>query len=113
MPVPVRVLTAKIAKDGIPVIAKHVQARYRPRERGFHERVYLWDEGGLSIGGSPTTFGQGHVRMTRIRPSEAAIWRAGFEAFGTRLFSRGPKTNCHELIFALSTSRRRCSACVP
>ena len=69
------------------MIAKHVQARYRPRERGFHERVYLWDEGGLSIGGSPTTFGQGHVRMTRIRPSEAAIWRQGLRPFGTRLFS--------------------------
>ncbi len=92
VPVPVRVLTAKIAKDGIPVIAKHVQARYRPRERGFHERVYLWDEGGLSIGGSPTTFGQGHVRMTRIRPSEAAIWRAGFEAFwDSPLFSEVPR----------------------
>lgn len=50
--VPVRVLTAKIAPpaDGLPVIAAHVEARHRPKAP-LHERVYLWDAGGLSVGG--------------------------------------------------------------
>jgi len=80
VPVPVRVLTGKIAKDEIPWIAPHVQARYRSSGKRIHERVYLWEGGGLSVGGSPSTFGNGPVRMTRIRPSEAEIWRTEFEA---------------------------------
>lgn len=89
--VPTRVLTAKIA-DEVPVIAPHVQARYRPKDRRSHERVYLWEGGGLSLGGSPSTFGQGSVRITRIRPAEIELWRAEFEAlWASDLFREVPQ----------------------
>lgn len=77
--VPVRVLTGKIAQDQPPTIASHVQARFR-RKAPLHERVYIWEGGGLSVGGSPTTFGQGPVRITRMSPAELNAWRAEFEA---------------------------------
>jgi len=77
--VPVRVLTGKIARDRTPRIASHVEARLR-RKAPLHERVYVWEGGGLSVGGSPTTFGQGPVRITRLPRAELEAWRAEFEA---------------------------------
>ncbi len=84
VPVSVRVLTGKIAEDedGEPLavaIPAHVEARYRPKAP-IHERFYVWDGGGLSAGGSPTTFGQAPVRIQRLRPGDADHCRNEFEA---------------------------------
>jgi hypothetical protein len=84
VPVPVRVLTGKLEKDPsrhlvLPRLGRHVQARYRPNA-ALHERVYFWDGGGIVVGGSPTTFGQAPVRMTRMPPTEVDEWRVLFEA---------------------------------
>lgn len=77
--IPIRVLTGKIAPGQTPAVAPHVQARFR-RKAPIHERVYVWEGGGLSVGGSPTTFGQGPVRITRMPGGELDAWRAAFEA---------------------------------
>ena len=82
--VPVRVLTGKIATDEHGVvkaapISATVQARFRPKAP-IHERLYLWDGGGLSVGGSPTTFGQAPVRIVRLREADVQQSRAEFEA---------------------------------
>jgi hypothetical protein len=79
--VPVRVLTAKIAKD-LPEIAGHVQARYRPKAP-THERFWIWRGGGVSLGGSPTTFGNSPVRIGRLTAADSDILRATFESLWT------------------------------
>ena len=82
--IPVRVLTGKLARDehgntAPAQIESHVTARYRPKAP-IHERVYLWDRGGATVGGSPTTFGNAPVRIARLRAAEVVQWRAEFEA---------------------------------
>jgi hypothetical protein len=82
--VPVRVLTGKLAKEpsGEVVTARlgtDVQARYRPKAP-IHDRFYIWGGGGVSIGGSPTTFGQAPVRLARLGSAEVEILRATFES---------------------------------
>ena len=84
VPVPVRVLTGKLEKGPsrsllIPNLGPRVQARYRSHS-ALHEPVYFWDAGGIVVGGSPTTFGQAPVRMTRTPPTEVDEWRVLFEA---------------------------------
>ena len=94
--VPVRVLTGKIAMDDdgevkLAPIGATVQARFRPKAP-IHERLYLWDGGGLSVGGSPTTFGQAPVRILRLRESDVQQSRAEFEAlWASPLFSEVPR----------------------
>lgn len=90
--VPVRVLTGKLATDhdgevkSAP-IGTSVQARFRPKAP-IHDRLYLWDGGGLSLGGSPTTFGQAPVRIARLRAADVQQSRAEFEAlWASPLFS--------------------------
>lgn len=83
VPGPVRVLTGKLEADAnkqiVPVpLRPAIQARYRPKAP-IHERIYLWDGGGLSLGGSPTTLGQSPVRLARMSPAEVDLWRAQFE----------------------------------
>lgn len=82
--IPVRVLTGKLAKDEQgdvepAQIGKHVEARYRPKAP-IHERLYLWEGGGLTVGGSPTTFGHAPVRIARMRNADVEQWRAEFES---------------------------------
>lgn len=78
VPMPVRVLCGKLQQDHAPRIAPHVRARFR-RSAGIHERVYLWEGGGWSVGGSPTTFGQGPIRFSSLRQAEREVWRGAFE----------------------------------
>jgi hypothetical protein len=78
VPVPVRVVTAKIAKDTVPTIADHVQARYRPKAP-MHDRLWIWRDGGLSLGGSPTTFGQSPVWIRRVSAADSDVMRSVFE----------------------------------
>lgn len=89
--VPVRVLTGKIS-DEVADIPAHVQARFRPKAP-MHERVYLWDGGGLSLGGSPTTFGQAPVSLSRLDAVSADAWRHRFEAmWASGVFSPVPRS---------------------
>jgi hypothetical protein len=81
--IPVRALTAKLAQDSAGEVLRvtlgpNVQARFR-RKAPFHDRIYVWDGGGLSVGGSPTTFGQAPLRLARLGTSEVDLWRGQFE----------------------------------
>jgi hypothetical protein len=83
VPVPVRVLTGKVAKDStgapaIPTLGAHVIVRFR-KKAPIHERVYFWNGGGIVLGGSPSTFGESPVRIDRLRLAEIAEWRVLFE----------------------------------
>jgi hypothetical protein len=91
--IPVRVLTGKLAKDGEGNLIEanpgaDVTVRYRAKAP-IHDRIYLWDGGGLSVGGSPTTFGLAPIRLSRLSQAEAVFWRAEFEAlWSSKLFSQ-------------------------
>jgi len=78
VPVPIRVVTAKIAKDTTPTIADHVQARYRPKAP-MHDRFWIWRDGGFSLGGSPTTFGHSPVWIRRVSAADSDVMRAVFD----------------------------------
>ena len=83
VPVPVRVLTGKVETDstGAPAtrtLGAHVAVRFR-KKAPIHERIYFWDGGGIVLGGSPSSFGQSPLRITRLRPAEVAEWRSLFE----------------------------------
>jgi hypothetical protein len=93
VPVGVRVLTGKLPMDGdgeaLPVdIGAHVEVKHRPKAK-IHERVYLWDGGGLTIGGSPTTFGKAPLRLAMLTAEEAKLWHSEFELlWSSPLFKR-------------------------
>lgn len=83
VPVPVRVLTGKVETDSTgapatPTLGAHVTVRFR-KKAPIHERIYFWDGGGIALGGSPSTFGQSPLRITRLRQAEVAEWRTVFE----------------------------------
>lgn len=46
----------------------------------WHDRVYLWVGGGLTVGGSPSGLGKRLRRLDRLSPVEADAWRTRFEA---------------------------------
>ena len=75
--IPTRVLTCKLAKDKLPRLPAHVTAKVRAKAP-MHERIYLWDGGGVALGGSPTTFGNAPVRMEQLRLSDVKWWRDEF-----------------------------------
>jgi hypothetical protein len=81
--VPVRILTGKAAK-AVPEKYAHVELRrWRGRAPSppFHDRFYLWEGGGLSVGTSPSGLGKRDARIDRIGATEAAGWLARFEAY--------------------------------
>jgi hypothetical protein len=83
VPVPVRVLTGKVETNSTgapatPTLGAHVTVRFR-KKAPIHERIYFWDGGGIVLGGSPSTFGQSPLRITRLRQAEVAEWRSLFE----------------------------------
>jgi hypothetical protein len=47
----------------------------------WHDRVYLWAGGGLTVGGSPSGLGKRLMRLDRLSPVEADAWRTRFEAW--------------------------------
>jgi hypothetical protein len=47
----------------------------------WHDRVYLWVGGGLTVGGSPSGLGKRLMRLDRLSPVEADAWRTRFEAW--------------------------------
>lgn len=80
--VPVRVLTgAKAHPPASPmpnVDARKFRFRRAPE---FHDRFYLWNEGGLSVGTSPSGLGKRDARIDRLDPVEAGGWKALFETY--------------------------------
>jgi hypothetical protein len=84
VPVPIRVLTGKLEKDpsggvAVPTFGANVTVRYR-RKAPIPERIYFWSGGGIALGGSPSTFGESPLRITRLRDADIAEWRQIFEA---------------------------------
>jgi hypothetical protein len=81
---PVRVLSGSKAQAP-PTPMANVDARklnrLRARTPGFHDRLYLWDGGGLSVGTSPSGLGKRDARLDRLGTVEAAGWRALFDAY--------------------------------
>jgi hypothetical protein len=82
--IPVRVLTGKLAREPggettRVTLGLDVHARFR-RKAPIHDRIYLWERGGLSLGGSPTSFGNAPLRLDRLSTGEVDLWRTVFEA---------------------------------
>ncbi|MFC9228295.1 hypothetical protein ACFTZI_04895 [Streptomyces decoyicus] len=51
------------------------------RSAPWHDRVYLWDGGGLTSGTSPSGLGKRLARIDRLSPAEAAAWKARFRTW--------------------------------
>jgi hypothetical protein len=81
--VPVRILTGKRAKAVPPNLVDVELRRWRGAALSppFHDRFYLWEGGGLSVGTSPSGLGKRDARIDRIGATEAAGWLARFEAY--------------------------------
>jgi hypothetical protein len=96
--VPVRVLTGKLARTREGEVVKatlgaQVEARFRPKAP-IHDRIYTWEGGGISIGGSPTSFGQAPLRIARLSASESDLWRPEFETlWQSPFFSPVPRSD--------------------
>ncbi len=101
VPVPVRVLTmhrqfAKAASATkpaqpavlIPIPAQtdiqhlpQLQIRSWSQKAPWHDRVYLWADGGMTVGGSPSGLGKRLMRLDRLSPIEANAWRTRFDTW--------------------------------
>jgi len=80
---PVRVLTGRDAKRP-PAMMHNVRVRKwigAQRNPLFHDRFYLWEGGGLTVGTSPSGFGNRDARIDRLRSVEADGWRALFSQY--------------------------------
>jgi hypothetical protein len=74
-----RVLTGSQAKGPLPA---HVSARkWTKGAPPWHDRLYIWDGGGLNVGTSPKGFGKRAFRIDVVSAAEAATWRSLFEAW--------------------------------
>jgi len=54
---------------------------WQQRSAAWHDRVYLWHEGGLSVGTSPSGLGKRVARVDRIAASEATGWQCMFDTW--------------------------------
>ena len=82
--IPIKVLSGQAAKPVPAHLAGLVKLRKWKAKKGappFHDRLYLWDDGGLSVGTSPSGLGKRDARIDRLRKSEADGWRAMFESY--------------------------------
>jgi len=77
--VPVRVLTWQADTAGVP--PSRVTVKRWHGKAPFHDRLYLWKGGGLSVGTSPNGFGNRAFRIDRLDRPEAEAWRVHFEAW--------------------------------
>jgi hypothetical protein len=80
---PIRLLTSDEAhpvgaSPGINLLEARKWIRKKPP---FHDRFYLWDEGGLNVGTSPNGFGGRLFRMQRLGAVEAASLQLRFDAW--------------------------------
>ncbi|MFF0486632.1 hypothetical protein [Streptomyces sp. NPDC004435] len=90
--VPVRVLTAHRRNHGVATAASapaadlyarlpalHVRSWDMSIDRTpWHDRFYIWEGGGLSVGTSPNGLGRRQARIGHISPTEAAAWGLRF-----------------------------------
>ena len=81
--VPVKVLSGRGAKRP-PAGLSNVHVRRwdgNGKNPLFHDRFYLWEGGGLTVGTSPSGFGGRDARIDRLRRVEAEGWRALFQTY--------------------------------
>lgn len=78
----VRVCTSKVGSNPSPIPAG-VAARIRSNKQsaGLHDRIYVWDGGGLAVGGSPSTLRRASIWVGRLTAAEAAVHRERFDMF--------------------------------
>ena len=78
-----RILTGRAASPP-PVSLPLVQARSLPTPPPYHDRVYVWQGGGLSIGASAGGLaGNRAFRIDYLGTVESVRWRASFETWWT------------------------------
>ncbi len=99
VPVPIRVLTGHGRYDrngnltrqevipppaGLVSPPNTIQVRsWRGRTPPWHDRMYLWDGGGASVGTSPSGIGNRVARIDRVSGAEALGWQRLFDAWWT------------------------------
>jgi len=83
--VPTRVLTHRDGRNVISPPAGSAPgglvARAWSGRPPWHDRVYLWDGGGATVGTSPSGLGQRVARIDRFGAAEAAGWQALFNTW--------------------------------
>ena len=47
----------------------------------MHDRIYVWDRGGLVLGGSPSTLRKAPIWTSRLTAADATLHRERFERF--------------------------------
>ena len=80
---PVKVLTGRTPQKP-PAAMTHVQVRRwdgQTRNPLFHDRYYLWEGGGITVGTSPSGFGNRDARIDRLRRAEVRERRAAFQTY--------------------------------
>jgi len=81
--VSVKILTGRPGKSP-PSAFKNVEVRRwngPGKSPPFHDRSYLWEGRGLSVGTSPSGFGIRDTRVDRLRQTEAERMRADFQHY--------------------------------
>ncbi|MGC1238073.1 MAG: hypothetical protein WA860_04710 [Acidimicrobiales bacterium] len=92
--VPIRVLTGygkPLKSQGVMAPPASIQAAvlkleiraWRSGSAPWHDRVYLWDGGGASVGTSPSGLGARVARIDRMTAVEAEGWRQHFDTWWT------------------------------
>jgi hypothetical protein len=56
----------------------------------WHDRMYLWRAGGLTVGTSPSGLGRRVARLDRVAGVEADRWRAAFETWWADPLAQAP-----------------------
>ena len=81
VPAPVRILRNSQRVAPPPAITNVEVRRFTARGRPvpFHDRFYLWPEGGLSVGTSPNGFGNRVFRIDEVDRLEREVWQALFD----------------------------------
>jgi hypothetical protein len=77
----VRILRAS-QQVAVPKMLPNVQIRRfvaQDKPVPFHDRIYLWDDTGLSVGTSPNGFGRRVFRIDELPRLESETWRALFD----------------------------------
>jgi hypothetical protein len=80
----IRVLTsAKVSTRPPPDLASNVTVRGWRASKGkpppFHDRGYLWDGAGISVGTSPNSLGQRLSVVDTVEPAVVALLQQNFE----------------------------------
>ncbi len=80
---PVKVLSGRGAKKPPGGMTNVHVRRWNGKTKNplFHDRCYLWQGGGLTVGTSPSGFGNRDARIDRLRATEAEGWRALFQKY--------------------------------